>query len=77
MVVLSACQTAITDFQRLPDESIGLPGGFLQASVPAVVSTLWSIPDNGTALLMYRFHLHGDPTLNDRPLHLRSFRAAP
>jgi len=40
LVALSACQTAITDFGRLPDESIGLPGGFLQAGVPAVVGTL-------------------------------------
>jgi CHAT domain-containing protein len=62
-VALSACQTAITDFGRLPDESIGLPGGFLQAGVPAVVGTLWSVNDLSTALLMHRFyelHLHGD-----------------
>jgi CHAT domain-containing protein len=63
LVALSACQTAITDFQRLPDESIGLPGGFLQAGVPAVVGTLWSVNDLSTALLMHRFYelyLHGD-----------------
>ncbi|ABQ89429.1 conserved hypothetical protein [Roseiflexus sp. RS-1] len=63
LVALSACQTAITDFGRLPDESIGLPGGFLQAGVPAVVGTLWSVNDLSTALLMHRFyelHLHGD-----------------
>jgi CHAT domain-containing protein len=64
LVVLSACQTAITDFGRLPDESIGLPGGFLQTGVPAVVGTLWSINDLiSTALLIYRFyelHLRGD-----------------
>jgi CHAT domain-containing protein len=63
LVALSACQTAITDFRRLPDESIGLPGGFLQAGVPAVIGTLWSINDLSTALLMHRFyelHLHGD-----------------
>jgi CHAT domain-containing protein len=63
LVALSACQTAITDFRRLPDESIGLPGGFLQAGVPAVVGTLWSVNDLSTALLMHRFyelHLHGD-----------------
>ncbi|NCC34769.1 MAG: CHAT domain-containing protein, partial [Chloroflexia bacterium] len=63
LVVLSACQTAITDFQRLPDESIGLPGGFLQAGVPAVIGTLWSVDDLSTALLMHRFYefyLYGD-----------------
>ena len=63
LVALSACQTAITDFRRVPDESIGLPGGFLQAGVPAVVGTLWSVNDLSTALLMHRFyelHLQGD-----------------
>jgi len=64
LVALSACQTAITDFRRLPDESIGLPGGFLQTGVPAVIGTLWSINDLiSTALLIYRFyelHLRGD-----------------
>lgn len=63
LAVLSACQTAITDFQRLPDESIGLPGGFLQAGVPAVVGTLWSVNDLSTAMLMFRFyelHMQGD-----------------
>jgi CHAT domain-containing protein len=70
LVVLSACQTAITDFQRLPDESIGLPGGFLQAGVPAVVGTLWRVDDLSTALLMLRFyelHLQGDPTTGLAP----------
>jgi CHAT domain-containing protein len=70
MVVLSACQTAINDFQRLPDESIGLPGGFLQAGVPAVVGTLWSVNDLSTALLMHRFyelHLHGDASAGLAP----------
>ena len=56
LVVLSACQTAITDFQRVPDESIGLPGGFLQTGLPAVVGTLWSVNDLSTALLMHRFY---------------------
>lgn len=54
LVVLSACQTAITDFQTLPDEAIGLPGGFLQAGTPAVIGTLWSVDDSSTALLMTR-----------------------
>jgi len=60
LVVLSACQTAITDSNKLPDEAIGLPAGFLQAGVPGVVGTLWSVNDLSTALLMinfYNFHL--------------------
>ncbi len=71
LVVLSACQTAITDFSELPDEAIGLPGGFLQAGVPGVVGTLWSVNDLSTALLMIKFYeyaLHGNPKTNDGPM---------
>jgi hypothetical protein len=56
LVVLSACQTAITDFRTLPDEAIGLPAGLIQAGVPAVVGTLWSVNDASTALVMVRFY---------------------
>jgi CHAT domain-containing protein len=56
LVVLSACQTGITDFTRLPDEAAGLPAGFLQAGVPGVVSSLWLVNDLSTALLMDRFY---------------------
>jgi CHAT domain-containing protein/tetratricopeptide (TPR) repeat protein len=64
LVALSACQTAITDFQHLPDETLGLPAGFLQAGVPGVVGTLWPVDDLSTALLMARFYAllrPGDP----------------
>ena len=60
LVVLSACQTGIADFQNVPDEAVGFPAGFLQAGVPGVVSTLWSVDKLSTALLMtefYRYHL--------------------
>lgn len=60
LVTLSACETGLTEFQRSPDEYIGLPAGFLQIGVPEVVSSLWAVDDLSTALLMarfYRFHL--------------------
>lgn len=80
LAVLSACQTAITDFRRVPDESIGLPGGFLQAGVPAVVGSLWSVNDLSTALLMHRFyelHLQGDTKMGLAPQHTaRALRLA-
>ena len=60
LVILSACQTGITDFENVPDEAIGFPAGFLQAGVPAVISTLWPVADISTALLLarfYRYHL--------------------
>lgn len=52
--MLSACQTAISDFQRLPEELIGLPAGLIQAGVPTVIGTLWSVDDASTALLITR-----------------------
>jgi len=71
LVVLSACQTAITDFKDLPEEAIGLPAGFLQAGVPGVVGTLWPVNDLSTALLMikfYEYHLKGDASTGVGPM---------
>ncbi|MBK8985340.1 MAG: tetratricopeptide repeat protein [Chloroflexi bacterium] len=56
LVTLSACETGITEFQKAPDEYVGLPAGFLQAGAPAVVSTLWAVNDLSTMLLMERFY---------------------
>jgi CHAT domain-containing protein/tetratricopeptide (TPR) repeat protein len=56
LVVLSACQTGITEFNRVPDEGIGLPAGFLQAGVPGVVATLWPVDDRSTAVLVAEFY---------------------
>jgi CHAT domain-containing protein len=56
LVVLSACQSALTEFRRVPDEAIGLPSVFLQAGAPGVVGTLWQVDDLSTALLMIRFY---------------------
>lgn len=56
LAFLSACQTALTDFQRIPDESVGLLSGFLQAGVPSVVGTLWPVNDVSSALLVTRFY---------------------
>jgi CHAT domain-containing protein/tetratricopeptide (TPR) repeat protein len=56
LVVASACQTAVTEFMRLPDEVFGLPAGFLAAGTPAVIGTLWPTDDLAAALLMARFY---------------------
>jgi CHAT domain-containing protein len=71
LVVLSACQTAITDFRRLPDEAIGLPAGLLQSGAAGVVGTLWSVDDLSTALLvtkLYEYHLQGDQGAGEGPM---------
>jgi CHAT domain-containing protein len=60
LVILSACETGLTDI-RHPDEYLGLPAGFLQAGAQAVISTLWTVDDLSTMLLMeqfYQVHLH-------------------
>jgi CHAT domain-containing protein len=56
LAVLSACQTGITEYNRVPDEAIGLPAGFLQAGVPGVVATLWPVNDRSTAVLVAEFY---------------------
>lgn len=57
LVTLSACETGITDVDRSPDEYIGMPAGFLQAGAPAVISSLWTVDDESTRLLMEHFYL--------------------
>jgi CHAT domain-containing protein len=82
LVTLSACQTAVTDVRQMPDEAVGLPAGLIQAGAPAVVGTLWSVNDVGTALLMARFYeglLRGgvapDEALRDAQRWLRDVTA--
>ena len=57
LVTLSACETGLTDVVKgSAEEYVGLPAGFMLAGVPCVVSSLWSVPDLSTALLMERFY---------------------
>jgi CHAT domain-containing protein/tetratricopeptide (TPR) repeat protein len=56
LVVLSACETGLTDVRQSPDEYIGLTAGFLQAGAPAVISSLWPVDDLSTSLLMKRLY---------------------
>ena len=56
LVTLSACETGLIDFTNISDEYIGLPSGFLVAGSPAVVSSLWTVDDLSTALLMIKFY---------------------
>ena len=57
LVTLSACETGMTDIMGGGgDEFVGLPAGFMLAGVPCIVSSLWSVPDISTALMMERFY---------------------
>jgi CHAT domain-containing protein len=55
-VVLSACNTGVSDIQDIPDEVIGLVAAFLMAGAPFVEATLWIVADPTTALFMRRFY---------------------
>ena len=57
LVVLSACETGISDVLRgSPQEYVGIPAAFMIAGAACVVSSLWSVPDAATGLLMQAFY---------------------
>jgi CHAT domain-containing protein/tetratricopeptide (TPR) repeat protein len=55
LVVLSSCETGQTRIERLHEEYISLPSGFLYAGAQTVVSSLWPVSDLATWLLMRTF----------------------
>jgi CHAT domain-containing protein len=56
LVVLSACESGITESALLPDECIGLPAGFLLAGAQSILSSLWCVPDKSAYFLMNEFY---------------------
>ncbi len=56
LVTLSACETGLTDPTSTSDEYIGLPSGFIIAGSASIVSSLWSVNDFSTTLLMIQFY---------------------
>jgi CHAT domain-containing protein/tetratricopeptide (TPR) repeat protein len=58
LVVLSACETALTEIHDTVDEYQGLPAAFLLAGAHGVVASLWAVNDFSTALLMKHFHFN-------------------
>ncbi|HWE84690.1 MAG TPA: CHAT domain-containing protein [Terracidiphilus sp.] len=57
LVILSACETDRGPITR-GDEGVGLTRTFLQAGAESVVSSLWKVSDESTALLMESLHAH-------------------
>ena len=55
LAILSACETGIQGLENA-DEAISLPTGLLQAGVAAVISSLWSVDDRSTRILLTRFY---------------------
>ncbi len=56
LVVLSACETGLSDALRRSEEVIGFPAAFLGAGVRSVLSSRWRVDDLATALLMDEFY---------------------
>ncbi len=56
LVVLSACETAVTRVASTPDESLGFPAAFLHAGSRSVLATLWPVDDTASAFLVGRFY---------------------
>lgn len=55
IVVLSACQTAVTKGSS-ESSPVSPASGFLQNGVKSVVATLWKVDDEATSLLMTEFY---------------------
>ena len=56
LVTLSACDSGAVDKSLAWDELEGLPHVFLQAGAASVVSSIWSVNDRSTSILMQRFY---------------------
>ena len=56
LVVLSACESGLYDYEDNADEFIGLPSTFLALGAAGVLGTLWPVADAATALFMARFY---------------------
>ena len=56
LVILSACETALTDVSDTSDEYLGLPSAFLIGGSMGVVGSLWDARDLATTLLMIKFY---------------------
>ena len=56
LVSLSACETAITGNETVEAEYVGLVSTFLYQGVSHVVSSLWTVNEISTSLLMIYFY---------------------
>jgi hypothetical protein len=65
LAVLAACDTAVIGHGDY-DEALGLPGTLLAAGCQGVVSALWQVPDQSSAVLFARFYEIW-PTVHDHP----------
>jgi CHAT domain-containing protein/Tfp pilus assembly protein PilF len=57
LVVLSACETQLGQLTE-GDEIIGLSRAFIYAGTPTIITSLWSVDDQATSILMTSFYTH-------------------
>lgn len=55
-MVLSGCETAMTDFADVADEHLGIASGFLFAGSAAILSTQWAVTEGAAALLTAAYY---------------------
>jgi CHAT domain-containing protein len=55
LAILSACETGLPGLKTI-DEVVSLPIGLMQAGVAGVVSSLWSVSDLSTMMLLTKFY---------------------
>lgn len=56
LAVISACQSAVAEIARLPNEVFATSTALLAAGSACVVASLWPVDDGATAILMIRFY---------------------
>ncbi|NET57725.1 MAG: CHAT domain-containing protein [Symploca sp. SIO2E6] len=56
LVCMSACETGLTSKSNLIDEFVGLVSAFLAKGTNYVVSTLWTVDEISSALIMIEFY---------------------
>ncbi|MEJ7791972.1 MAG: CHAT domain-containing protein [Gaiellaceae bacterium] len=56
LVVVSACQSAVSRLDDLPDEAISLGTTMIIAGAACTVASLWPVDDAATAMLMIRLY---------------------
>jgi CHAT domain-containing protein len=71
LISLSACETGLTTHQSIETEYVGLVSAFLSRGTNYVVSTLWSVKDLPSSLLMMAFYLY----LKDNPAPFALYKA--
>ena len=54
LVVLAACESGVPG--RGYDEAFSIATVFLTCGARSVVSSMWSVPDSATSVLMFMFH---------------------